>query len=158
MIHSISLAFALAVLWLLLSGHLEPLLLALGAVSVALVVYLGRRMTVIDHESHPVHLTRGLLAYWPWLALQIVRSGFDVLRRILSPAQRISPTVLRIPIRQRTDLGRVIHANSITLTPGTVSMEVYDDSIAVHALARDIAEDLLRGEIDRRIPDTDEQC
>lgn len=151
--YTVSMSAALAAVWLLLSGHYEVLILTFGVLSVALVVYLGNRMAVIDRESHPIHLTWGLLKYWPWLLWQIIKSNLDVTRRILTPGRTISPTVVTIPIHQHTDVARVTHANSITLTPGTVSLAVHSDTIRVHALSREGAEDLKRGAIDAHVPD-----
>ncbi len=151
MIHTLSLGGALFAAWLLLSGHYTPLLIGLGIVSCALVLYVTRRMDVVDHEGHPVHLSWRFALYLPWLAVEIAKANLDVARRILSRGPAIDPTLLRVPATQRTDLGRVIFANSITLTPGTVSVEVDRESILVHALSRAAAEGLAEGQMDRRV-------
>ncbi len=151
MLHAISLAVVLYSLWLFLSGHFEPLLLTLGAFSCLLVVLIALRMEVIDHESHPIHLTPRLPLYWMWLLWEIVKSNLAVARLILTPTLSISPTVIRVTATQQTDLGRVVYANSITLTPGTVSMSLDDDQITVHALTREMAENLQTGEMDHRV-------
>jgi len=85
MIHSISLLIVLAVVWLVLSGHYTGLLLTLGAVSCLFVVYIARRMDVIDHESHPLHIGHVLPFYWLWLGKEIVKANIDVTRRVVSP-------------------------------------------------------------------------
>lgn len=150
--HALSLGISLAILWLLLSGHYTVLLLALGLGSVLLVVYLGRRMDVIDHEGHPIHLKfKPTLFYWAWLLKEIIIANIDVCRRILSPRLDISPTVVKVKSSQKTTVGRVIYANSITLTPGTVSMSVDNDLILVHALSAEGAAALAKGKMDRRI-------
>ena len=150
--HAFSLGIVLAILWLLLSGHYTALLLTLGLASVILVVYIALRMEVVDREGHPVHLKpRATLGYWMWLLKEIILSNIDVCKRILSPSLPISPTRMSIRCSQTTDLGRVIFANSITLTPGTVSMSVDNDYIDVHALTVHGAEQLADGEMDRRI-------
>lgn len=149
--HVISLAVVCYGLWLLLSGHYVPLLLSLGALSVAIVVIVALRMDVIDREGHPIHLTAKALLYWPWLLWEIVKANVDVTRRILAPRMPISPTVVRLRASQRSELGRVIYANSITLTPGTVSMDIERDTITVHALTREAAQALRSGEMDRRV-------
>jgi multicomponent Na+:H+ antiporter subunit E len=125
----------LAGLWLLLSGYFEkPLILAMGAVSVVLVVLISHRMDVVDHEGHPVHLSlRGAL-YWPWLLKEIVKSSIDVSRVILQRRMHIHPSVFTVRGRQRTELGLVIFANSITLTPGTATIALDGDRLTVHAL------------------------
>lgn len=151
MIHSISLGAVLFGVWLLLSGHYTPLLIAFGLVSCAIVVLVTSRMEVIDKEGHPIHLTWRALIYWPWLGWEIVKANWDVAKRVLSPGMAISPTMLRVDASQKSDLGLVIYANSITLTPGTISVEVGDGKILVHALTREGAEALLEGEMDRRV-------
>ena len=150
-VHAISLGVVLAVVWLLLSGHYEPLVLTLGLASCVAVVAITRRMDLIDHEGHPIHLTRRALIYWPWLAWEIVKANIDVAKRVLAPGLPISPTVVRLTASQKSDLGLVIYANSITLTPGTVSVDVDPGEILVHALSSDAAKELEGGEMDRRV-------
>lgn len=138
--------------WLLLSGHYTPFLMTAGALCALGVVLFARRMDVVDHEGHPVHLaTRALLVYWPWLLKEIAVSAMQVSAIILHPRLPISPTMVRVRSTQKTDVGRTTFANSITLTPGTISVEVSEDEILVHALTRDGADSLADGEMDRRV-------
>jgi multicomponent Na+:H+ antiporter subunit E len=150
---ALRLALALAVLWLALSGHTEPLILVLGALSVAFVIWLAMRMNVVDRESYPFGRIPRLLVYWPWLLIEILKSGFDVTRRAIGPASAVRPLVFDVEASQVTDLGLVIHANSITLTPGTVSLDTAPGLIRVHALHPDIAKDLKKSDMDARVPD-----
>ena len=146
----------LAVLWLLLSGHYTPLLLALGAASCLLVWYISDRMDLVDHEEHPLHLRPvKLVLYWIWLCGQVVISNVDVARRIIDPKLPIHPRLMKVRTSQRTELGQVIYANSITLTPGTVSLRVEGDEIVVHALTREAAEELQSGKMDRQVTRTE---
>ena len=151
MIHATSLSAVLFGVWLLLSGHYTPLLLGLGGVSTVLVVAISLRMDVVDHEGHPLHLGLRILWYWPWLMVQVLRANVDVARRVLSPSLPISPRMFKVRATQRTDLGRVIYANSITLTPGTVSVELEGSVILVHALTAEAAEDLREGTMNRLV-------
>ena len=150
-VHALYLGGTLFVVWLLLSGHYTPFILILGVVSSVIVVAITRRMEVVDQEGHPVHLTWRALIYMPWLMLEILKANIDVAKRILIPSIGISPTMLRVKTSQRSDLGKVIYANSITLTPGTISVDVANDEILVHALSKSGADDLLTGEMDRRV-------
>lgn len=151
---ALKLVAALAALWLLLSGHFEALILGLGAASVVLVAWLSGRMNVVDAESYPFGLVPRLAStYWPWLLLEIVKSNLDVARRVLGSASAVRPLVLDARASQRSDLGLVIHANSITLTPGTVSLDVEPGRIHVHALHPDIAKALSASGMDERVPD-----
>jgi multicomponent Na+:H+ antiporter subunit E len=152
MSHVLSLGALLFVLWLLLSGHWDnPLLIGFGVISTAICVWIAMRMDVADHEGVPMRLGMRTPLYWPWLAVQIAKSNVDVARRILTPSLPISPTTVRIRMSQRTPLGRVVYANSITLTPGTVSMSIDDDTILVHALTEENALALEEGEMSRRV-------
>ena len=151
MLHSISLGLLLFGVWLLLSGIFEPLLLGLGVVSCLVVVLIAHRMDVIDREGHPIHLGWRIVPYWFWLALEIVKSNIDVARRILDPKLPIHPVLIRLPASQKSELGLVIYANSITLTPGTVSVQVEVGEILVHAIAEEPAEALRQGDMDRRV-------
>lgn len=148
----VTLALYLFSLWTLLSGRWEPWLLGVGLGSVLLVVGIAVRMDIADHEGHPIHI--GFLAlarYWVWLLVAVVKSALDVSRRILDPKLPIGPRVIAVRSTQGDDVGRAIYANSITLTPGTVSIDVRDGFIQVHALTEEAARDLQRGNMDRRI-------
>ena len=115
------------------------------------MVLVTLRMDVADREGHPIHLTWRALTYMPWLTMEIIKANIDVARQILSPSMPITPTLLRVKASQTSDLGQVIYANSITLTPGTISVDVANGEILVHALSRAGAESLLEGEMDRRV-------
>lgn len=153
MSRAIVLLLCLAVIWLLWSGYFEPLILSFGAASVLFVLWICFRMRIVDEEGSPYHIamqTRWFL-YIPWLLKEIVVANLDVTKRILSKDLPISPVLFEAPCSQKTDLGRVIYANSITLTPGTVSYGVSDDKILVHAIAKEARDGVLTGEMDRRV-------
>ena len=152
LLHSISLGLVLFGVWLLLSGFFDsPLLLGLGVLSCVIVVLIANRMDVTDHEGVPIHLGWRILTYWLWFSVEIVKANLDVARRILDPKLPIYPVLVRVKASQASELGQVIYANSITLTPGTVSILVEDGEILVHAIAKELAEDLESGEMDRRV-------
>lgn len=143
-------------LWLLWSGHLSfshPLLLIFGVLSAVLVTALCSRMGLLDEETMPLHVLPRALTYLPWLLWQVVVSCFDVLRRGLKPELDIDPTVLTVEGSQKTDLGLVVYAHSITLTPGTVSIDsdAGAHTIKVHTISQAGADALLEGEMDRRV-------
>ena len=148
---TLTLLFILSGTWLLLSGHTSPLLLSLGLLSVAAVVACTVRLELLDDEGVPVHLLPGLIRYVPWLIVQVIRSNLDVARRIVSPKLPIHPSVIHVDAAHHTEVGRVTYANSITLTPGTISLDVSEEAIEVHALTEEAANDLLSGEMRRRV-------
>jgi multicomponent Na+:H+ antiporter subunit E len=150
--HAISLGLFLVILWLLLSGHYTSLLISFGLLSVALVVLLALRMDVVDHEGHPLHLDpKALVIYWCWLLKEIFVSNIYVCRLIVNPSMPISPTVIALRSSQSSDLARVIFANSITLTPGTVTIDVDGDITEVHAITEEVARSLMQGSMDARV-------
>ncbi|MFQ5984242.1 MAG: Na+/H+ antiporter subunit E [Alphaproteobacteria bacterium] len=151
MAHAASLFVVLYATWLLLSGFLGTFFLAAGLVSCTIVVLIAHRMDVIDREGHPIHLSWRFLTYFPWLAFKIVKANIDVARRVLSPSRPIDPRLEWVPTSQLSDLGVVIYANSITLTPGTVSTTVESGRIQVHALSKEAMAEVKRGEMDRRV-------
>lgn len=151
MVHALSLFLALLGVWLLLSGFFDPFFLTLAVVCCAFVVFIARRMDVLDHEGQPIHITWRFVTYLPWLAWQIVLANIDVARRVWSPGLDIDPALKWLPASQKTDLGTVIYANSITLTPGTVSIDVESGRIQVHALSGDALAELEGGEMDARV-------
>ncbi len=151
MSYALSSALVLYVFWLLLSGYFTVFLMTVGAASVIAVVLLARRMDIADHEGHPVHLGLRVLTYWPWLIVEIVKSAWDVSKIILNPRLPVSPTLIRVKTSQKTEVGVVVYANSITLTPGTISVDVGHGEILVHALTREGAAGLQSGEMDRRV-------
>ena len=158
MLHTFSLSLALAAFWLLNSGHNTPLMLSLGAASIAVVLYIVHRMDVVDHESQPVHLTLKLPGYYIWLTKKIIVANISVVKHIWLGNETISPTLTTIKVNQKADMGKVIYANSITLTPGTVTVELVGDQIMVHSLLRENIEALQAGEMDRRVSQLEKQC
>lgn len=149
--HLINLSLLAALFWLALSGLYTPLLLTFGLFSVGLVVWLAQRMDVVDHESVPLHLTRHVLGFWPWLLVEIVKSNLDVVRRIVDPRLPIRRSVIRVSTGSMGPLRRTVYANALTLTPGTVSLDVGDGEIVVHALSRVAATTLKEGAMGRRV-------
>lgn len=142
----------LSALWLLLSGHWHnPLLNGLGIASILVTLVVSMRMGVTDREGHPIHLAlRGLL-YWPWLLKEIVVANIDVAKAILGLTDDIRPSVFIIKASQQTDLGKTIYANSITLTPGTVTIGLDGNEMTIHALTPGAKKGLASGEMDRRV-------
>jgi len=150
MARHLSLFGFLLVFWALLSGQLDlgnaghRYLCALGVLSCAGVTWLASRKGLVDREGHPVHLVIRAIGYAPWLFWQIVLSNWDVLRRVWSPRLPIAPRMVTMPYETEDDLATVIVANSITLTPGTVTVVVDTQrrEMLVHALSAEAVEGL----------------
>ncbi len=140
----------LAGTWFLWSGHTKPLILLWGALSVLLVMWLRARMDAVDGSREKYVLGFRPLLYVPWLLKEILLSNLHVAKVIVSPSLPIRPRLVRVPANQRTELGQVWFANSITLTPGTLTLDTRDGEFLVHALTDVTAEGLLEGTMDRK--------
>lgn len=152
MLHASVLGASLAAFWLLLSGYFtEPLLLSLGAFSVIVTVYLALRADRIDGERVSFRLDLRIIRYWIWLLIEIVKANIDVAKLIVSPTMVLSPRMVRVKATQTSDMGLVIYANSITLTPGTVTVDIDDDTFVVHAITQEMADGLATGDMDARV-------
>jgi multicomponent Na+:H+ antiporter subunit E len=137
--------------WLLLSGHYDAQLIGFGMGSCALAVYIAMRMDIADHESVPIDWVFRFLLYLPWLLKEILVANFKVAKVILSPSLPISPIMVVFGSTQETDLGRALYANSITLTPGTITTGVEGDQLEIHALTWADVDDREEDEMDRRV-------
>ena len=148
----LTLTAVLIIFWITNSGMFKPLLLSLGVVSVTLAGWLTGRLSILGHGVSSFRYVR-LPAYCGWLATQLVTSNIDVVRRVWSGNASISPTVARLPLPALSDTGKVIYANSITLTPGTVAMDLdlAGNTLLVHALTRDNIAEVESGEMARRV-------
>ena len=151
--HTVSLGALLFMLWLGLSGQLNILMLLLGLASTLFIVYIAHRMDSVDREKFPAHMTPLLLRFWLFLSREVILANIDVLKRIFKPGRNISPQLFELPLTQKTDLSRVIYANAITMTPGTVSVKVNKKTITVHSLSIEAAEDLRSGRMANAVPE-----
>lgn len=150
--HALALGFITSLTWALWSGHTEPMIMGFGVASVVITVLVVRRMGVLDAEGVPLSIIRpGQITYIPWLLWQVVLSNLDVARRVWSRDMGLKPSMMSVHPSQVTWAGRVLYANSITLTPGTVSVRMYDGEILVHALHDDAAAGLASGDMDARV-------
>ena len=149
---TIASAIFMIALWLLLSGIYKPMLVGFGVASVILVLFIVRRMDQVDGD----HLTVALnpikfLTYFIWLLGEIAKSNWAVTKIILSGQVPQRQHFFDIPYSQSTDLGQVIFANSITLTPGTLTVETEQGDFQIHAL--DYSDEDLEAlaDMDRRV-------
>ncbi len=147
----LALLIPLVAAWLLWSGLYKPLLLGLGLFSCVLTIYIKYRMDYFQTEVFALQFGRRLFGYWLWLAKEVIKSSLDVARIIVTPSLPISPQVVRIKASSDNPVDQATLANSITLTPGTLALDVHQGEIAVHALTEAGANELRKGEMDRRI-------
>lgn len=133
------------------SMKVNGMLLGLGIGSCLLVTWLSQRLRVLDSEAQPFHLGWQVLAFLPWLAREVWKANVAVARVILSPRIRLKPTLLRVKASQRSSIGQVIHANTITLTPGTITLDLRDGELLVHALTDSLASEQDSQVVDARV-------
>ena len=150
MLRAFGLGAILFVFWLLLSGHYTPLLIGLGVASCTLVVYLSLRMDLVDVELLTIPINGSFWMYAPWLIKEIFVANVAVAKIILDPKLPISPKFVHFHGSQTTDMGRALYANSITLTPGTITTGVEGQEFEIHALTAADLETNEQEEMDRR--------
>jgi multicomponent Na+:H+ antiporter subunit E len=139
-------------MWLILSGHYTGFLLTMGLLCSAFVVFIAVRMDLLDEEGAPlITLNSKVWLYIPWFLGEVIKSNLLVARLIIDPRLPISPTLMRFRGRPRTDLGRFILANSITLTPGTITLAITGDDFHVHAVAMEAIDGIEEGEMNRKV-------
>jgi len=144
------LIFVLAALWLGLSGIYKPLLLILAGISILISVVLASRLETVDREGSPYGRTIPILSYWAWLQVEIFKANWPVIKACVSANLNINPAFVRVKTRCESDLAKTIFANSITLTPGTVTVEVEGDKLLIHALFEEAATPASFDEMDHR--------
>jgi multicomponent Na+:H+ antiporter subunit E len=144
-------AALLTVFWLLLSGFVQPLLLSFGAVSVAIVLYVLKRMDEVDKELINLGAGHQIVSYFVWLLGQIVSSSIHVTKLIWGSPEKISPVLAKIDATNVLPNKRVLYANSITLTPGTLTVDLENGEVTVHALQKSSIEELEQGGMERKI-------
>ncbi|MEL7498450.1 MAG: Na+/H+ antiporter subunit E [Planctomycetota bacterium] len=149
--YSLVLFLTLGATWMVWSGHTEWFLLIVGALSILLTMVVCWRMRLVDQESVPIHLILGSIPYSIFLLKEIVISNIAVSKIILSPKMELHRNMFSVEAKQKTEIGNVILANSITLTPGTVSVSMSEDKILVHALSYEGAEEDLAGDMEERV-------
>ena len=145
------LALLLIAAWVLWSGYLKPLLLGLGALSCVLTIWVVRRMGYFDDDTFAFHYDWRLLGFWAWLGREVVLSSIEVARVVLRRKVEVEPKVVDMDGSGLGPVDLALLGNSITLTPGTLTLDVYEGRLLVHALTPEGAAALQRGEMQRRV-------
>lgn len=141
----------LSVFWLMLSGYIQPLLLSFGAISVAIVLVVLKRMDAVDKEPKFISSGHQIIRYLVWLLGQIVISSIHVTRLIWGSSDKLCPALAKVSVENIPPKTRVLYANSITLTPGTLSVDLDDKEVTVHALQESSIEELKDGDIEQKM-------
>ena len=146
---SITLFLFLFGFWLLMSGHYTLLITSLGVVSCLLCVYLTIKGKFLDNETIPLYFFPRLIQYTLWLIKEIFISNIVTAKVILSKSEK--PELFSVKATQKTNEGKVTYANSITLTPGTVTTQIKDNVFEVHALTKEFGDDVRSSEMDKMV-------
>ena len=146
---SITLFIVLFAFWLLMSGYYTPLILSLGVISCLLCVYLTIKGKFLDNETLPIYFFPRLIQYTLWLIKEILKSNIQTAKVIIMKSEE--PELFSVKATQKTNEGKVTYANSITLTPGTVTTQIKNDIFEVHALTKDFGDDVRSSEMDKMV-------
>ena len=148
-IKSITLFIILFGFWLLMSGYYTPLILSLGVISCLLCVYLTIKGKFLDNETLPIYFFPRLIQYTLWLIKEILKSNIQTAKVIIMKSEE--PELFSVKASQKTNEGKVTYANSITLTPGTVTTQIKDNVFEVHALTKEFGDSVRSSEMDRMV-------
>lgn len=144
---------ALFAIWVVFSGFLDPFHLSLGLISCGIVTWLSSDL-LFDDRTVPMRRRAAqafrLVHYLLWLTWQIVLANLAVFKLAFAPRSALQPQIVRHRTRLKSDFEKFLLANSITLTPGTVTIKILGDTFYVHAID-DTSAAGLNGEMDRRI-------
>ena len=146
---SITLFIILFGFWLLMSGYYTPLVLSLGVISCLLCVYLTIKGRFLDNETLPIYFFPRLIQYTLWLIKEILKSNIQTAKVIIMKSEE--PELFSVKATQKTNEGKVTYANSITLTPGTVTTQIKNDIFEVHALTKDFGDDVRSSDMDKMV-------
>ena len=144
-------AALLSIVWLLWSGMFKPLLLGLGVLSCGLTMYVLQRMGYFGNETFAFRYSPRLLGFWAWLGKEVVVSSLEVARVVLAPRIDVQPQTVKLDVSDLDPVDQALLGNSITLTPGTLTLDVHDGGMLVHALTAQGAAGLAAGEMQRRV-------
>ncbi len=144
--------FIMLAFWVVLSGMFDPFHLTLGLICCALVAHFSSPLLFPKGSIAGLRQAGGMLLYLPWLFYQILVANLQVVYIVLHPRmlELIEPKLIRFRTKLKTPFARITFAQSITLTPGTITVNVDGDEFTVYALTRASAADL-PGEMERRI-------
>ena len=146
---SLTLFIVLFGFWLLMSGYYTPLILSLGVISCLLCVYLTIKGKFLDNETLPIYFFPRLIQYTLWLIKEILKSNIQTAKVIIMKSEE--PELFSVKATQKTNEGKVTYANSITLTPGTVTTQIKKDTFEVHALTKEFDDDVRSSEMDKML-------
>lgn len=146
--------FILFGVWCIFSGMFDVFHLTLGVISCLIITLISGDLFFSSEKITMSHIKDGLrfIKYLPWLIYQIIISNIHVAYLVLHPKMPIEPFVIKYNAKLKKDISKVVFANSIILTPGTITMDINKDNVfVVHCISRKAADDLLTGEMEKKV-------
>jgi multicomponent Na+:H+ antiporter subunit E len=145
-------AIAMFSFWILLSGEFTFILITSGIIASLIVAYLSHDIFIgkADLKTETGRVFR-FIKYVPWLLWEIILANFEIAYLVLSPKPLVDPQLVRFKPDLKTDLGIVTLAHSITLTPGTVTVEANEKEFVIHAIWQKSAEGIIGGEMQQKV-------
>jgi multicomponent Na+:H+ antiporter subunit E len=138
--------------WIIMSGKFDLFHLSLGFLCSLLIGSISHDLLFEDVKAKNRHVSIArFLGYLPWLIYQVILANLHVVYLVLSPKMPIDPKIIKFNTKLTSDISKVTLANSITLTPGTITMDIIDGEFYVHAVSKKVADDLLTGEMEQRV-------
>ena len=98
------LTLAMVAYWLSLSGYFIPMILSFGVISIVFVLWLCKRMDILDFETVPYERTPATFKYFIWLSREIVKANLQVVKAVMRPDMVVTPTMVKIPSKHKTDI------------------------------------------------------
>ena len=145
--------FLLLFFWSIIDGKLTVESIVLGTAASIIIIYLNRDIMFTIDDGGPVTL-RYLWHYSTLIAVlvvEIVKSNINVAKIVLNPKMPIEPSFVRVPVRFKKDFNKVLYGNVVTLTPGTLTVDIDEDEYIIHALTKDAAEGLHGSELEKHV-------
>lgn len=148
----ISLYILLLSFWLLLSTSTYWFHISFGLISILLVSLFTYDMVYVNENGKDnFKKIFRFFIYLPWIIYQIIIANIDVAKRALDPRMPIDPGLITFNTFLKTDLSKTTLANSITLTPGTVTVDIDGDEFLIHAITKEAGDDLLEGTMEKKV-------
>jgi len=155
-VYPIVIFFLLLANWIVFSGKFDAFHLGLGFISSAFVTWISQDFLFHDRKKNWDDRMReagAFLQYIPWLTIEIVKANLHVLKLAMTRQgyEEIAPRIVTIKTKLKTDFAKFVFANSITLTPGTITMLIRGDVFHIHTMSQFLEDDLLEGAIERKV-------
>lgn len=151
MLNALILFILLFLTWIILSGFFGAFFIVSGIMSCVAAILISKKLGALPAKPYRLRCGFRFIGYFVWLIKEIIKSSWDVSIRMWQAEPNISPKLAWVPTVQKDDIGITMFANSITLTPGTVAVMAEEKQMLVHALCAKGIDDLVAGDMDRRI-------